>query len=125
MTITITANSYRELMELARGLLAGAPSSEAEANQVARPVPTTAEPAMESTSEPEPVAEHTPGPKEPAVTEDYRVEVRKVLAKLNKKTGTNTASELIKSFGAERLTDVALQDLPALMARAEEAFNAN
>lgn len=60
----------------------------------------------------------------PAVTEDYRVEVRKFLAKLNKKTGQNTAKELIQQFGASKLTDVKLEDLPALMAKAEEAFNA-
>ena len=60
----------------------------------------------------------------PTVTEDYRVEVRKFLAKLNKKTGQNTAKELIQQFGASKLTDVKLEDLPALMAKAEEAFNA-
>lgn len=60
----------------------------------------------------------------PFVTEDYRVEVRKFLAKLNKKTGQNTAKELIQQFGASKLTDVKLEDLPALMAIAEEAFNA-
>lgn len=60
----------------------------------------------------------------PAVTEDYRVEVRKFLAKLNKQTGKNTAKELIQQFGATKLTDVKLEDLPALMAKAEEAFNA-
>lgn len=60
----------------------------------------------------------------PFVTEDYRVEVRKFLAKLNKKTGQNTAKELIQQFGASKLTDVKLEDLPALMAKAEEAFNA-
>ena len=60
----------------------------------------------------------------PAVTEDYRVEVRKFLAKLNKQTGKNTAKELIQQFGASKLTDVKLEDLPALMVKAEEAFNA-
>ena len=60
----------------------------------------------------------------PAVTEDYRVDVRKFLAKLNKQTGKNTAKELIQKFGATKLTDVKLEDLPALMAKAEEAFNA-
>ena len=59
-----------------------------------------------------------------AVTEDYRVDVRKFLAKLNKQTGKNTAKELIQQFGATKLTDVRLEDLPALMAKAEEAFNA-
>ena len=33
-------------------------------------------------------------------------------------------SELIKKFGVEKLTDVALSDLPALMDRAKEALNA-
>ena len=59
-----------------------------------------------------------------AVTEDYRVDVRKFLAKLNKQTGKNTAKELIQQFGATKLTDVKLEDLPALMTKAEEAFNA-
>ena len=60
----------------------------------------------------------------PAVTEDYHVEVRKFLAKLNKQTGKNTAKELIQQFGATKLTDVKLEDLPALMAKAKEVFNA-
>ena len=61
---------------------------------------------------------------QPAVTEDYRIEVRKLLAKLNKKTGQNTAKKLIQQFGAGKLADVKLEDLPALMAKAEEAYNA-
>ena len=61
---------------------------------------------------------------QPVVTEDYRVEVRKFLAKLNKKTGKNTAKELISQFGAGSLKDVALADLPALMKKAEEVADA-
>ena len=61
---------------------------------------------------------------QPAVTEDYRMEVRKFLAKLNKQTGKNTAKELISQFGASKLTDVKLEDLPALMEKAKEASNA-
>lgn len=60
----------------------------------------------------------------PEVSEDFRVEVRKTLAQLNKKVGKNMASELIKGFGVEKLTDVALSDLPALMDKAKEALNA-
>lgn len=59
----------------------------------------------------------------PAVTEDFRVEVRKTLARLNKKTGTNTASALIRSLGVNRLTDVPLEKLPALMEQAKEALD--
>lgn len=61
---------------------------------------------------------------QPAVTEDYRMEVRKFLAKLNKQTGKNTAKELIQQFGASKLTDVKLEDLPALMEKAKEAADA-
>ena len=60
----------------------------------------------------------------PKVTEDFRVEVRKTLAQLNKKVGKNIASELIKGFGVDKLTEVALADLPALMSKAKEALNA-
>lgn len=60
----------------------------------------------------------------PAVTEDYRMEVRKFLAKLNKQTGKNTAKELISQFGAGKLTDIRLEDLPALMEKAKEAADA-
>ena len=61
---------------------------------------------------------------EPKVDESFRVEVRKVLSKLNKKTGQNTAHDLIQTFGVAKLTDMALSDLPALMKKAEEALNA-
>ena len=60
----------------------------------------------------------------PKVTEDFRVEVRMTLAPLNKKVGKNIASELIKGFGVDKLTEVALADLPALMSKAKEALNA-
>lgn len=68
-------------------------------------------------------AKPAPDP-EPEVDESYRVEVRKVLAALNKKTGENTASKLIKEFGVDKLTDVKLADLPALMAKAKEVRDA-
>lgn len=58
------------------------------------------------------------------VTEDFRIEVRKFLARLNKSTGKNTASELIKTFGVSKLTDVKLEDLPALMTKAKEVYDA-
>lgn len=68
-------------------------------------------------------AKPAPAP-EPEVDESYRVEVRKVLAALNKRTGENTASKLIKEFGVDKLTDVKLADLPALMAKAKEVRDA-
>lgn len=51
-----------------------------------------------------------------------RVECRKVLAALNKATGTNTASELIKTHGAKKLSEVEDMFLPALLEEAKEAL---
>lgn len=79
----------------------------------------TAKEAAEKKAKPAPAPEP-----EPEVDESYRVEVRKVLAALNKKTGENTASKLIKEFGVDKLTDVKLADLPALMAKAKEVRDA-
>jgi hypothetical protein len=70
---------------------------------------------------PEPVAE----PKQVTVTEDYRAEVRHVLHELNKQKNSKTAAtDIIKTFGVSRLTDVPLSDLPALMDKAKEALDA-
>ena len=85
--------------------------------------------AQEATQAPaeDDLMEDTPAPGTPTapeVTEDFRVEVRKTLAQLNKKVGKNIASELIKGFGVNKLTEVALADLPALMSKAKEALNA-
>lgn len=69
-------------------------------------------------------AEPAPEP-EPEITEDYRKEVRRVLYQLKQKSGDKEISmNLIKEFGVSGLSDVALKDLPALMAKAQEALNA-
>jgi len=61
-----------------------------------------------------------------AVTEDFRIGVRKTLAGLNKKAGKNMARDLIEDLGVDtgKLSDVALEDLPKLMEAAKEALNA-
>ena len=60
-----------------------------------------------------------------AVTEDFRIAVRKQLAALNKKCGYNRAAELIKEMtGKDKLTEVELADLPKLMDKAKEETNA-
>lgn len=60
---------------------------------------------------------------EPKVDYDaLRVECRKVLAALNKATGTNTASEMIKANGAKKLSEVEDMFLPALLEEAKEAL---
>ena len=54
-----------------------------------------------------------------------QVEVRKLLAQVNKKTGSNTASQWIKELtSVEKLTEVeSAEELLALKAKAEEVLN--
>ena len=57
------------------------------------------------------------------ITEDFRVEVRKTLAALNKLQAGNPAKQLIAETGYKRLTDVPLELLPSLMQKAKEAMD--
>ena len=80
-----------------------------------------AAPAAAETA-PEPADDAAPA----AVTEDFRIAVRKQLAALNKKCGYNRAAELINELtGKGKLTEVALADLPKLMEAAKEETNAD
>jgi len=117
ITITFTFDSLEEFKKHIIGVPEAAPAQKAPE-------------APQSDEEPKPKKnpKNTEKPQEeapaPEVSEDFRVEVRKTLAKLNKKVGKNMASDLIKEFGVEKLTEVALSDLPALMDKAKEALNA-
>ena len=91
-------------------------------------------PQKAATSKPKPSTRKAEKPAQTAagadpepVTEDFRVEVRKQLAALNRKVGYNRAAELIKELtGADaKLTEVALADLPKIMAAAKEETNAD
>ena len=87
-----------------------------------------AEKAAPSAAEtaPEPADDAAPDESAPAVTEDFRITVRKQLAALNKKCGYNRAAELInEQTGKGKLTEVALADLPKLMEAAKEETNAD
>lgn len=86
-----------------------APKPKKNTKKAEKPAPAAAEPAEE--------AEDAPAASAPVVTEDFRVEVRRQLAALNKKTGYNRAAEIIKEqTGVEaKLTKVALADLPKIM----------
>ena len=111
MKITITFDSLEEFKKHNIGVPEAAPA------QKAPEAPQAEKPQEEDAGQPD----EAPAPE---VSEDFRVEVRKTLAKLNKKVGKNMASDLIKEFGVEKLTEVALSDLPALMDKAKEALNA-
>lgn len=125
MKITVTFDSLDEF-EAFKGTAVVAPQSaqkpaeEPEAPKAKKSAPKEEMPWKEAPTE----AEVPKAAAAPAVTEDFRVEVRKALAQLNKKTGGNEAKELIKGFGCSKLTEVKLEDLPALMEKAQAALNA-
>ncbi len=97
-----------------------APETPAPKKNTKKAAPAKAEPA------PEPADDAAPDESAPAVTEDFRITVRKQLAALNKKCGYNRAAELInEQTGKGKLTEVALADLPKLMEAAKEETNAD
>lgn len=98
-----------------------APAPKKNTKKADKPAPAAAEPAPEP-AEPAPEPAEAPA----AVTEDFRIAVRKQLAALNKKCGYNKAAELIKELtGKDKLTEVDLADLPKLMDAAKEETNAD
>ena len=119
MKITVTFDSLDEF-EAFKGTAVVAPQSaqkpaeEPEAPKAKKSAPKEEMPWKEAPAEAE-TPKAAAAPAAPAVTEDFRVEVRKALAQLNKTTGGNVAKELIKEFGCSKLTEVKLEDLPALM----------
>ena len=95
-----------------------APTPKKNTKKTDKPAPAAAEPVPEPA---EAAADDAPA----AVTEDFRIAVRKQLAALNKKCGYNHAAELIKEMtGKDKLTEVELADLPKLMEKAKEEANA-
>lgn len=96
------------------------PAPKKNTKKAEKAAPAEAEPAPEPAEAP---AEDADAPA--AVTEDFRIAVRKQLAALNKKCGYNKAAELIKELtGKDKLTEVDLADLPKLMDAAKEETNA-
>ena len=124
MKITVTFDSLEEF----KSHMAGETAVTTAPQSAQAPVERTEAPKAKKSAPKEEMPWKEPATPEtaavPAVTEDFRVEVRKALAQLNKKTGGNDAKELIKGFGVSKLTEVKLEDLPALMEKAQEALNA-
>lgn len=87
------------------------PQEAAEKSETVKSTPEEEKPQEEATAKPEKAAKVD------------RVAVRKLLASLNKKTGTNTASGLIADLGFDKLTNVPEDKLAELQAKAEEAMN--
>lgn len=145
MKITVEFNSLQELDEFCNGVaiapaLAKRVSTSAETAQEAPKAPKAEKSTPKSTkaqdeapakanvqeTEKDARKEEASAKKEEAPdVSKIQVEVRKMLAQVNKKTGTNTASQWIKELtSVEKLTEVQSADeLLALKAKAEEVLN--
>lgn len=121
MNITVTFNSEAEFKQFINSAKRLTEFIAAAKEAQILPVASDAENPVEKAKTAAPLEETQ---EKEAAPEDMRVEVRKILAQLNKKTGKNIARDLIKEFGVKQLTEVPLKDLPALLEKAKEAFNA-
>lgn len=102
------------------------PAPKKNTKKVEKAAPAEAEPAPEPADDAAPAEDAAEEEAPAAVTEDFRITVRKQLAALNKKCGYNRAAELInEQTGKGKLTEVALADLPKLMEAAKEETNAD
>ena len=128
MKITATFDSLEEFQAF---IGRGVKMTKAETKKQAAPEVVGATPeemkaieAEEKAEEPEkPKKEEPKAKKEPEPDFDaIRVECRKVLAELNQVTGKNTASEIIKTHGCKKLSEVEDMFLPALLEEAKEAL---
>ena len=140
MKITATFDSLEEFQAFVRGGKKPLTAEELNANvQKTADIINAAEEKMEA----EKKAEKKRNVKEPEVVGatpeemeeleadeeiDYialRVKTQKTLAELNKASGKNQATKLIKKVcGVDRYTEVKDAQLPALLKEAEEALNA-
>lgn len=126
MKITVQFESLEEFQKFVVAADQLEDEKKARAAKKPEPEPVPEAKQAEAKAEPDPEPEEKPKKEEKkAKAVDYdalRVECRKVLAELNKVTGKNTASEIIKSHGADKLTNVEDMFLPALLEEAKEAL---
>lgn len=149
MKITVEFNSLQELDEFCNGVMiapglaqkareenAQQPQEEPKKAEAKKYTPKKAEAKEEPKTEASEVPfeeekggivpqKAAPAKEEAPDVSKLQVEVRKMLAQVNKKTGTNTASQWIKELtSVEKLTEVQSADeLMALKAKAEEVLN--
>ena len=146
MKITVEFNSLQELDEFCNGVIiapglaqktreenAQQPQEAPKAPEAKKSTPkketgkdeVPAKAAAPEKEEPTQATAPAPEKDKPADTEALKVEVRKLLAQVNKKTGSNTASQWIKELtNVEKLTQVEdAEELLALKAKAEEVLN--
>ena len=149
MKITVEFNSLQELDEFCNGVViapglaqkareenAQQPQEEPKKAEAKKSTPKKAEAKEEPKTEASEVPfeeekggivpqKAAPAKEEAPDLSKLQVEVRKMLAQVNKKTGTNTASQWIKELtSVEKLTEVqSVDELLALKAKAEEVLN--
>ena len=149
MKITVEFNSLQELDEFCNGVViapglaqkareenAQQPQEEPKKAEAKKSTPKKAEAKEEPKTEASEVPfeeekggivpqKAAPATEEAPDVSKLQVEVRKMLAQVNKKTGTNTASQWIKELtSVEKLTEVqSVDELLALKAKAEEVLN--
>lgn len=149
MKITVEFNSLQELDEFCNGVViapglaqkareenAQQPQEEPKKAEAKKSTPKKAEAKEEPKTEASEVPfeeekggivpqKAAPAKEEAPDVSKLQVEVRKMLAQVNKKTGTNTASQWIKELtSVEKLTEVQSADeLMALKAKAEEVLD--
>ena len=141
MKITVEFNSLQELDEFCNGVViapglaqkareenAQQPQEEPKKAEAKKSTPksTKAQDGAPAKANVQETEGEEPAPAEGKVdTKALKVEVRKMLAQVNKKTGSNTASQWIKELtSVEKLTEVEdAEELLALKAKAEEVLN--
>lgn len=149
MKITVEFNSLQELDEFCNGVViapglaqkareenAQQPQEEPKKAEAKKSTPKKAEAKEEPKTEASEVPfeeekggivpqKAAPAKEEAPDVSKLQVEVRKMLAQVNKKTGTNTASQWIKELtSVEKLTEMqSVDELLALKAKAEEVLN--
>ena len=137
MKITVEFDSLQEIEDFCNGVVI-APglaqacrkeNAEAATEKPEEPKAKKSTPKKEKAQEePKTEAPEAPAdePKADAPAKVDVVELRGLLAKVNRKTGTNTASQWIKEIaGKDKLTEVDDQDaLAQIKAKAEEVLNA-
>lgn len=117
MKITVEFNDLSEVNDFITGILIAPRLTQTEREEPKKKQEFAPEPKQEPSPEPAPEKKQAPA--------ELRVEVRKLLAQVNKKTGANTASGWIKEIaGKDKLTEVEdVRELAALKAKAQEALN--
>ena len=126
MQITATFDSWEEFQQFINRPVTMTKVEASKQESVPEPQPKAEKAKKAKAEAPKDEVPFDEDKKEEPKPVDYdalRVECRKVLAELNKATGKNTASEIIKSHGADKLTNVEDMFLPALLEEAKEALS--